>query len=215
MRPGLGGSEESWTSNSLSFQGCIPGCYDSRCVWEFSQACRKWFLYQKSPLLSLPLCNLNKCLGLICQRITFLQCCVALRHHCWLLQQCNTVTRFSLWKQFPSQNHTWTSRNPVSEVRGRTTERESHDEANPWWRSGNQNFSGTWFPSVSTEHQSPSLERIFFSLFNLKSKLGFPGGPVVKTPHFHCRGHRFYSLLGKLRSCKPRGEACPPQLIKK
>ena len=27
----------------------------------------------------------------------------------------------------------------------------------------------------------------------------FPGGPVVKTLCFHCRGHRF-SLVGELRS---------------
>ena len=24
----------------------------------------------------------------------------------------------------------------------------------------------------------------------------FPGGPVAKTPHFHCRGHRFATLSG-------------------
>ena len=24
----------------------------------------------------------------------------------------------------------------------------------------------------------------------------FPGGPVVKTLHFHCRGHRFDTWLG-------------------
>ena len=26
----------------------------------------------------------------------------------------------------------------------------------------------------------------------------FPGGPVVKTPCFHCRGHRFDPWLGKI-----------------
>ena len=25
----------------------------------------------------------------------------------------------------------------------------------------------------------------------------FPGGPVVKTPCFHCRGHRFHPSLGQ------------------
>ena len=25
----------------------------------------------------------------------------------------------------------------------------------------------------------------------------FPGGPVVRTPHFHCRGPRFDSLTGQ------------------
>ena len=30
----------------------------------------------------------------------------------------------------------------------------------------------------------------------------FPGGPVVKTPHFHCRAYGFdLSLIGELRSC--------------
>ena len=39
----------------------------------------------------------------------------------------------------------------------------------------------------------------------------FPGGPVVKTPHFHCEGHRFDDWLGiphaVLRSCMPRNVA--------
>ena len=35
---------------------------------------------------------------------------------------------------------------------------------------------------------------------------------MVKTPCFHCRGHGFdpWSLVGELRSCKPRGEPCLP-----
>ena len=36
---------------------------------------------------------------------------------------------------------------------------------------------------------------------------GFPGGPAVKTPRFHCRGTRVRSLVGELRSCMARGTA--------
>ena len=40
----------------------------------------------------------------------------------------------------------------------------------------------------------------------LKSPQGdFPGGPVVKTPCFHCRGPRFHPWSGKFRM--PRGVA--------
>ena len=35
----------------------------------------------------------------------------------------------------------------------------------------------------------------------------FPGGPVVKTPRFHCRGPGILSLVGELRSNVPRGAA--------
>ena len=49
----------------------------------------------------------------------------------------------------------------------------------------------------------------------------FPGNPVVKTPCFHCRGARFWSLIGELRPCMPGGKkkflpshrgntGCPP-----
>ena len=34
---------------------------------------------------------------------------------------------------------------------------------------------------------------------------GFPGGPVVKTLHFHCRGHGSNPLVGELRSHMPSG----------
>ena len=36
-------------------------------------------------------------------------------------------------------------------------------------------------------------------------KREFPGRSVVKTPHFHCREHRFDPWSGKLRSCMPHG----------
>ena len=29
---------------------------------------------------------------------------------------------------------------------------------------------------------------------------------MVRTPHFHCRGHGFNSLVRELRSCKPWGK---------
>ena len=35
----------------------------------------------------------------------------------------------------------------------------------------------------------------------------FPGGPVVKTPHFHFRGHEFDPWSEELRSCMPTGGA--------
>ena len=31
----------------------------------------------------------------------------------------------------------------------------------------------------------------------------FPGGPVVRTPRFHCRGAGFDSLVRELRSRRP------------
>ena len=34
----------------------------------------------------------------------------------------------------------------------------------------------------------------------------FLGGPVVGTPRFQCRGCRFKSLVGELRSHMPRGQ---------
>ena len=35
----------------------------------------------------------------------------------------------------------------------------------------------------------------------------FPGGPVVKTPSFHCKGRGFDPWLGELRSYMPFGVA--------
>ena len=35
----------------------------------------------------------------------------------------------------------------------------------------------------------------------------FLGNPMVRTPYFHCRGHRFNPWSGKLRSHKPSGTA--------
>ena len=40
-----------------------------------------------------------------------------------------------------------------------------------------------------------------------KNDRDFPGGPVVKTPHFHCRGPGVQSPVGKLRSHMSRGVA--------
>ena len=38
--------------------------------------------------------------------------------------------------------------------------------------------------------------------FKRQLYLDFPDGPVVKTPSFHCRGHKVRYLAGKLRSHK-------------
>ena len=32
--------------------------------------------------------------------------------------------------------------------------------------------------------------------YHQKEHRDFPDGPLVKTPHFHCRGHGFHPLLG-------------------
>ena len=32
----------------------------------------------------------------------------------------------------------------------------------------------------------------------------FPGGPVVRTPHFHCRGPGLNPLVGEPRSCSQK-----------
>ena len=36
---------------------------------------------------------------------------------------------------------------------------------------------------------------------------GFPGGPVLRTPRFHCGEPGIQSLVGELRSRKPQGAA--------
>ena len=43
----------------------------------------------------------------------------------------------------------------------------------------------------------------------------FPGGPVVKILSYHCRGHRFESVVRKLRSHKPPGVAKKKEKEKK
>ena len=51
---------------------------------------------------------------------------------------------------------------------------------------------------------------IWIESFILKGYFGeFPGGPVVRTPHSHCRGPRFdlWSLVAELRSHKPGSAA--------
>ena len=42
------------------------------------------------------------------------------------------------------------------------------------------------------------------SFLSKKQVRDFPGGPMVRTPRFHCRGPRFHPLIGELRSLKPR-----------
>ena len=42
----------------------------------------------------------------------------------------------------------------------------------------------------------------------------FAGSPVLKTPHFHCRGHTFHALVKALRFCMPYGVYPPPTKLK-
>ena len=44
------------------------------------------------------------------------------------------------------------------------------------------------------------------ALLKLNNSQEFPGGPVVRIPRFHCRGHGVPSLVGELRSRMPRGQ---------
>ena len=52
----------------------------------------------------------------------------------------------------------------------------------------------------SSERNENKIQKIsFFSLYWQDFKrlvTDFPGGPVVKTPCFHCRGHGFDPWLG-------------------
>lgn len=41
----------------------------------------------------------------------------------------------------------------------------------------------------------------------LSPNWGVPGGPVVRTPHFHCPGPGVQSLVEELRSHKPSDAA--------
>lgn len=92
-------------------------------VLPYLGACRKGFLYL---LLSLSLCNLSKCLGLICQMddlFSILRTYTSLE---FIPTTQHRLTHFSLQKLLPSQDHMWGSTNPISEVREMTTERERH-----------------------------------------------------------------------------------------
>ena len=42
-----------------------------------------------------------------------------------------------------------------------------------------------------TEGTRVSLSKGLGKDVKLKISRDFPGGPVIKTPRFHCRGHRF------------------------
>ena len=45
---------------------------------------------------------------------------------------------------------------------------------------------------VQNENAGPLIQMLRIS----KQDRGFPGGPVVKNPRFHCRGHGFYPWSG-------------------
>ena len=61
------------------------------------------------------------------------------------------------------------------------------------------------FPFVSSVFVIAHCSNIVMTA--LKLLWEFPGGPVVRTPCFHCRGHRFDPWSGNLRSCMPCGAA--------
>ena len=48
----------------------------------------------------------------------------------------------------------------------------------------------TMYQYIMIQAKMAEMKNINVSLINTWT-LNFPGGPVVKTPHFHCRGHRF------------------------
>ena len=48
------------------------------------------------------------------------------------------------------------------------------------------------------------FEFIFTKCFVKKKQQDFAGGPVVRTPCFHCQGRGFSPLGGELRSRKPQ-----------
>ena len=53
-----------------------------------------------------------------------------------------------------------------------------------------------------------SSKKIYkWPISTLKEVQDFPGGPVVKTPHFPCRGQGFDPRSGNLRSRMPQGVA--------
>ena len=54
---------------------------------------------------------------------------------------------------------------------------------------------------------SSSLKMMLFSPSKKRPLWDFPGSPVVRTLRFDCRGGWVKSLVGKLRSCMPRGVA--------
>ena len=73
------------------------------------------------------------------------------------------------------------------------------------WYLGRESHAGEpWELLVSPDFEfqlcQMSLARCFSSTsFSYFKKKDFPGDLVVKTPHFHCRGHRVASLV---RECK-------------
>ena len=54
------------------------------------------------------------------------------------------------------------------------------------------------------------LKRLFQDCMNFQknpSTSDFPDSPVVKIPHFHCKEHAVWSLVGKLESHMPHNVA--------
>ena len=62
------------------------------------------------------------------------------------------------------------------------------------------------FPWMTWGCQTCFYWFILMVLIFFKWSWGFASSPVVRTLHFHCRGHRF-DLVGELRSCMLHGGA--------
>ena len=50
--------------------------------------------------------------------------------------------------------------------------------------------------SVTKGNEALTQDTMWVNLKNKMLSRDFPGGPVVKTPCFHCRGHWFDPWLG-------------------
>ena len=61
---------------------------------------------------------------------------------------------------------------------------------------------GSKHPELNMMHYlSTAISIVMWTLLLSIGSWDFPGSPVVKTPHFPCRGHRVWSLVGKLSAC--------------
>ena len=58
-------------------------------------------------------------------------------------------------------------------------------------------FEGIVLSEISQSKKKKKILYDLIHMWNLKTKhKDFPGGPVVKISHFHCKGHKFSPWLG-------------------
>ena len=93
----------------------------------------------------------------------------------------------------------WTSLIGNHEVYSRQTKNNGEDREARTRGKVEPLFLSSEEPTV-VHQQSPTTWSLYWSSRNHVSR-ELPGGPVVRAPCFHCRGHR--SLVGQLRSCMP------------